>query len=65
MALPSRNNVETLDYSLNAQPAIVLEAKLLSSGTLDYSLQAQPIYGLSSAGAILQNGAFLMFFNGL
>lgn len=50
MALPTRDNVQTLDYSLGAQPAVVLEAKSLASGTLDYSLQAQPVFGLAPSG---------------
>ena len=51
MALPTRNNVETLDYSLGGQPAALLEAKTLSpsSDTLDYSLEGQPITGLASS----------------
>lgn len=66
MPLPSRNNVETLDYSLGAQPALVLEAKSLSSGTLDYSVNGQPVGGAISSGSVVaQNGAFFIFFNGL
>ena len=49
MALPTRSNVETLDFSGYGQPAAYLEAKSLSSGTLDYSLQAQPVFGLPAA----------------
>lgn len=65
MTLPTRNSVETLDLSLEAQPAVVIEAKSLSSGTLDYSLYAQPVYGLpSGAPIVVQNSAFLIFFNG-
>jgi hypothetical protein len=49
MPLPTRANVETLDYTLGAQPAALLEAKALSptSYTLDYTLAAQPAVGLA------------------
>ena len=51
MSLPTRADVQTLDYTLGAQPAAVLEAKALSptSYTLDYTLAAQPVVGLSGA----------------
>lgn len=65
MALPTRTQVQTTDYSLQAQPAVYLEAKSLSSGTLDYSEYAQPVYGLSSTTPppATQNSNFLVFFN--
>lgn len=51
MALPTRSDVQTLDFSGYGQPSAYLEAKALSpsSGTLGYSLQAQPVFGLPSA----------------
>ena len=51
MSLPTRADVQTLDYTLGAQPAAVLEAKALSptSYSLDYTLAAQPAVGLSGA----------------
>ena len=67
MALPTRSNVQTLDFSGYGQPAAYLEAKSLSpsSATLDYSSYAQPAYGLPSGVApVTQNSNFLMFFNG-
>lgn len=48
MALPTRSDVQTLDFSGYGQPSAYLEAKNVSSGTLDYSLFAQPVWGLSS-----------------
>ena len=49
MALPTRTNVQTLDYSGAGQPAAYLEAKALSpsSATLDYTLNAQPVFALA------------------
>lgn len=67
MALPTRDNVLTLDYSLGGQPAAFIEAKALSpsSATLDYSLEGQPVFGLSGATPpVVQNSNFLIFFNG-
>lgn len=68
MALPTRANVETLDFSGYGQPAAYLEAKALSpsSYTLDYSGFAQPVIGLASGAppAPVQNSKFLIFFNG-
>lgn len=50
MALPTRSDVLTLDYSGAGQPAAYVEAKTLtpSSATLDYTLAAQPVYGLAN-----------------
>ena len=52
MALPTRSEVLTLDYTGYAQPAAYIEAKALSpaSSTLDYTLQAQPVFGLTDGG---------------
>jgi hypothetical protein len=52
MALPTRSDVLTLDYSGGAQPAAYVEAKALSpsSATLDYTLAAQPVFGLAPSG---------------
>lgn len=52
MALPTRSEVLTLDYTGFAQPAAYIEAKTLSpaSTTLDYTLQAQPVFGLTEGG---------------
>lgn len=64
MPLPTRDQVQTTDYSLRAQPAVFLEAKSLSSATLDYSEQAQPVYGLapsSSPAPSTSTNFFLMF----
>jgi hypothetical protein len=64
MALPTRANVLTLDYSGYGQPAAYLEAKTLtpSSYTLDYSLAAQPAVGLAggSPPPPSQNSNFFM-----
>jgi len=63
MALPSRNSVQTLDFSGYGQPAAYLEAKSLSSGTLDYSSYAQPVVGLTGAApVVVVNGSFMVFF---
>lgn len=53
MALPTRSDVQTLDFSGYGQPAAYLEAKTLSpsSYTLDYSGYAQPVVGLASTAA--------------
>lgn len=66
MALPTRANVQTLDYSGFGQPAAYLEAKALSpaSYTLDYSGFGQPVIGLSGSASVVQNSNFLIFFNG-
>lgn len=48
MALPTRDEVSTLDYSGYGQPAAYLEAASgLSSSTLDYSGYAQPVVGIA------------------
>lgn len=64
MPLPTRANVQTLDYTLGAQPAAVLEAKALSpsSATLDYTLAAQPAVGLLSG--VAPTNYFITAFNG-
>lgn len=53
MALPTRTNVLTLDYSGQGQPAAYIEAKTLSptSLTLDYSKLGQPVIGLPAGAA--------------
>jgi hypothetical protein len=65
MPLPTRSNVETLDYSGAGQPAAYLEAKTLtpSSYTLDYSGYAQPVVGLPAGTPPppTQNSNFLVF----
>lgn len=44
MSLPTRTEVLTMDYSFNGQPAVFVEAKVLSPSTLsmDYSFNGQP-----------------------
>lgn len=68
MALPTRSDVQTLDFSGYGQPAAYLEAKALSpsSYTLDYSGYAQPVIGLAGGTppTPARNSNFLMFFNG-
>ena len=62
MSLPSRDSVQTLDYSLGATPAVILETKSLSSNTLDYSINAQPIAGLATAILSGTTGNMLLLF---
>ena len=66
MSLPSRDQVLTLDYTGQGQPAAYIEAKTLSpsSSTLDYTLAGQPAFGITAeAVQVITSGAFLMFFN--
>jgi hypothetical protein len=65
MPLPTRSDLQTLDYSGFGQPAAYLEAKTLtpSSYTLDYSGYAQPVVGLPAGTPppSAQNSNFLIF----
>lgn len=69
MPLPTKTQIQTLDYSGYGQPAAYLEAKPLtpSSSTLVYSIWAQPVYGISDGAPppppppSAQNSNFLMF----
>ena len=51
MALPTKTNLETLDYSYGGVPFVSVAAKAgINSNTLDYSYGGIPFWGVEAGG---------------
>lgn len=66
MALPTKDDLATLDYVYQGAPFVQVEAKNLDSATLDVVYQAQPFVGAKSVGIYVltaEQGIFILTCN--
>lgn len=61
MAQPTSEELQTLDFSFNAQPFVSIAAKSSIEGD-DFSFDAQPFYVTPSASTTDTGTFFLLFF---
>ena len=56
MALPTKTNLETMDYSYGGVPFVSVATKAgIDLDTLDYSYAGVPFWGLGVSGSTSQN----------
>ena len=64
MALPTPNNLKTMDYAFKGQPFVDIPAKSsINLGTMDYVYQAQPFVTVMYPPSTDSPSTFFLFFN--